>query len=282
MLRDAVNSLRRRKVNTIVLVWHNGIDARPNGISNVIRRFPEIDLVIAAHSHKENPGSRIGRSYVVQPGAYGTSAVLAKIFFDDRSFRISRIESLLMRGDVKKPAADLMKLKYHAEAPWHKIVNNKICRKGDLSAARLPFIGAKALAAAGNTQGAVFTVQTPQKEAAYLERCKDLYRILPFRNLLCTVELSSGELKALMKELEYTSRRFNRRIGVCGFTYRRGKRKQPAFIAAPERISITVSDFTMTGSAVLRRIVSEDPRRWRKLDMVERDAVAKYLSMQKQ
>lgn len=278
VLRNAVNELLRRKVNAIVLVWHNGTEAYPNGINNVIRRFPEIDLVIAAHSHRENPGSRIGSCYVVQPGAYGTAAAFAKIIFDDRTLKISRIESVLLRGNKRVPDAGLMKLNRQAAAPWHRIIHGKVCCKGDLAASVFPSLGAAAIAAAGNTAGAVFTVQTPRKEYAYLNSCKDLYRLLPFRNLLCTVELSRHELKALMKELEYSSRRFNRRVGVYGFTYRRGKGKQQELVVPAERMSITVSDFTMTGSAVLRRIIAEKPRRWRKLDVVERDAVAKYLS----
>lgn len=278
VLRSAVNALRARKVHAVVLVWHNGMDAHPNGIRNVIRRFPGIDLVIAAHSHQENPGSSVGRTYVVQPGAYASSAALVRIFFNDRTLKIDRIESALLRGNRHKPAADMVRFNRSAAAPWHRLIHKKICRKGDLSAGRFPSLAARAIAAAGGTQGAVFTAATPKKEAAFLDRYKDLYRILPFRNLLCTVELSREELKTLLAELERSSRRFNRRIGVHGFTYRRGRKNAPPQVRAPERITITVSDFTMTGSAVLRRILREQPRRWKKLDIVERLAVAEYLS----
>ena len=105
-----------------------------------------------------------------------------------------------------------------------------------------------------------------------------LHRLLPFRNFLCTVELERRELREFMEELSRNAARFKRRIAVRGFAWRPGTRKHPAFFEAPMRIRLTLTDHTLVSSAVLRRVTAARPECWRRLDILERTAVADFLS----
>ena len=275
-LSNAVKQLRKEKVNALILVWHCALDNRYNGPFQAARLFPEIDLIICAHSHKENPGVRYRSSYFVQPGAYASSAALVKIHYDDKTLKVSRITSTLLRGNAGAPAPDLAALNKNAVKPFYKDIYRKVCRKGDLSAKNFPRLAAQALAEAGKTQGAVFTSAIPDKYASKGDCYKDLFRIIPYWNILCTVELTRSELKAFLEDLHKNNRKFKRTTGIYGFQWTPGRGRKPGVFRAPEKLRITVNSYTMTSSPVLKKLL-KTPGRWHSLPLVERDIVEKFL-----
>lgn len=275
-LRRQIIRLRREKVHFILLLWHNGIDARPNGAAHVLKRFPEIDLVVAAHSHKENAGVRISNSYLVQPGAHGTSASLVRITYNDRTLKVEKISSCLLRGVPGERSADIDGLSKRAVKPFYPEIFRKVCRKGDLSYRNFPRLGAEALKKAGATQGAVFVCSTPGKGAG--EQYRDLFRLMPYWNTLCTVELNRDELKALLEDLHKNSRKFKRTVWTAGFTWTPPSRRSKGRFQAPPVLSVTVSSYTMVTSPVLKKVLREKTPRWKhRGDLVERDVVKNHL-----
>lgn len=58
---------------------------------------------------------------------------------------------------------------------------------------------------------------------------------------------------------------------------RNGRRK--GVLKAPEKISITVNNYVMTSSPVLKRVLS-DTGRWQHLGLTERSVVCRYLEEQ--
>ena len=276
VLREAVSVLRREKVHLILLLWHNGVESRPNGAAQLLRRLPEIDLIIAAHSHKEHAGLRIRNCYLVQPGAYGTSAALVTVNYDDKSNKVTSIRSSLLRGGINA-APDLIALNKRAVKPFCPKIFEKVCLKGDLSLRKFPALGAEALRRAGETEGAVFVSSMPEKHAAGAENYKDLFRIISFRNTLCTVTLTRNELKALLADLHKNNRKFKRVTGTAGFHWIPGTHKKPHRLEAPPLIRVTVSSYIFTASPVLRALLREKTPRWQHIDMVEREAVRNYL-----
>ena len=278
VLRNILAEIRRQQVSFILLVWHNGREARPNGIAHVIRNFPEIDAVVAAHSHRADPGSREGNCYVVQPGAYALSCAALSITDDDRSGKVLGIRSRLLAPEPENPDPELSRLARRSTAFWYELGRKRICRPGELAFARFPALAAEALTRAGGTSGAIFVCRTPGNGNVPPDSLAALHRLLPFRNVLCTVELERSELRELMEELSRNAARFKRRIAVRGFSWQPGTRKRPPFFKAPMRLRLTLTDHTLLSSAVLRRVMSARPDCWRRLDVTERDAVAAFLS----
>ena len=278
VLRKTLSEIRRQQVSFILLVWHNGLEARPNGIAHVIRNFPEIDAVVAAHSHRADPGSREGNCYVVQPGAYALSGALLGITYDDRDGKVRSIRSRLLAPEPENPDPGLSLLARRSAAYWHELCKKRICRPGELDFPLFPSLAAEALTRAGGTPGAVFVCRAPGNGNVPPDSLAALHRLLPFRNLLCTVELERDELRELMEELSRNAAKFKRRIAVRGFSWRPGTRKHPAFFKAPMRIRLTLTDYTLVSSAVLRRVMAARPDCWRRLDITERAAVAAFLS----
>ena len=274
-LSNAVTALRKEKVHALILLWHCASDNRNHGPFQAARLFPEIDLIIAAHSHKENPGSRCQSAYVVQPGSHASSAALVKFHYDDKTLKVGKITSSLLRK-TSTPAPDLAALEKRAVKPHYPKIFSKVCRKGDLSAANFPRLAARALAAAGGTQGAVFTGAIPEKYASNANCYKDLFRLLPYWNPLCTVELTKSELKAFLEDLHKNNRKFKRTTGIYGFRWTPGNRRSQGVFQSPEKIRITVTNYAMTSSPVLKKLLN-DPLRWNSLAVTEREVVAVFL-----
>lgn len=274
VLEAQLEALKKEQVHFTVLLWHNGVGKGNFSAKALLKGITGIDLVIGAHTHEEHSGFRSGKSYMVQPGAHGTSAALVTLQYNDRTFAIEKVESTLLRGVPGKgdPAIDL--LSKRAVKPYYPAIYRPICRRGDLSARNLPRLGAAALRLAGKTQGALFSANIPHGKSAHYRQYRDLFRLMPYWTTLCTVTVTRSELKALLEDLQRNAPKFKKIIGFSGFSWHRGVLK------APPRITLTVSSYMMVTSPVLRRILHEKVPRWRHTGIVEREAVVSFLSRQ--
>jgi 2',3'-cyclic-nucleotide 2'-phosphodiesterase/3'-nucleotidase len=80
-VESAMATLRRKeRPDVIVLAAHMGLgDAGENQVSAIATQVPGIDAIFFGHTHREEPGKRIGGALVVQPKNWGMS--LARIDF---------------------------------------------------------------------------------------------------------------------------------------------------------------------------------------------------------
>ena len=272
VLRAQLKALKEEKVHFTILLWHNGVEEGSFSAKKLLRNIRGIDLVIGAHSHQEHSGSRNGTVYMVQPGAYGSSAALVTLQYNDRSLEVEKVESTLLRGVPGRKDSDIETLRKNAVKPFYPFIYRPVCRRGDLSARNFPRLGAAALRLAGRTQGALFSANIPHGKSAHYRQYRDLFRLMPYRTTLCTVTVTRSELKALLEDLQKNAPKFKKFIGFSGFSWHRGVLK------APPRITLTVSSYMMVSSPVLRRILYEKLPRWHHTGIVEREAVISFLS----
>ena len=275
-LPRVLGELRKEAPHFTVLIWHRGAEELGRNDFHSPAFYPEIDLVIGAHTHKENRGQIFPGSYFVQPGPYATSAALVKVFYDDKSFKVTKIESALLRGNHSRPDPAVTALSKGAVKPFYPQIYKKICRRGDLEPGRFPRLGAQALCRAGKSQGAVFAVTFPARRFKGGALYKDLFQLLPFRNTLCVVSLDKKELKELLEDLHLNNARFKRTVGFHGFSWQPGKEVRSEHFKNGGKITLTVSSYLMTSSPVLKRIMKKS-NHWRHLGIVEREAVQEFL-----
>ena len=103
-LRRIMPEIRAAAPDVVILFWHNGLYSSIGSMGNFLRRFPEIDLVVGGHSHQEHPGERAGHVHFVQTGRFAEAAGRIRITLDDRTRRILRIDSELLRpGTLPDP-----------------------------------------------------------------------------------------------------------------------------------------------------------------------------------
>ena len=89
--------IRKAKCDALVLAAHVALKGNFGELYRILQKFPEFDAVIAAHSHKEHPGSIVAKKIAVQPGPFGESAALLRFYFDDKTGKLVEIKSELLR-----------------------------------------------------------------------------------------------------------------------------------------------------------------------------------------
>ena len=96
-LQRVLPEVRAAGPDVVVLVQHDGEYFRGGNLYRRLRAFPEIDLVIGAHTHQKNAGVRVGESWFVQPGSHAEVVAAIRIDFDERERVVRRITSELLR-----------------------------------------------------------------------------------------------------------------------------------------------------------------------------------------
>jgi len=119
-IRDAVREVRAAGADIVLVTVHSGLnepssyDTVSTGVpsenvaARVASEVPGIDLVLYGHSHKENRGSTIGQTLLIQPKNWATSVDIAHLIVSRSGghWVVSEKRSDLVRaaGHVENPA----------------------------------------------------------------------------------------------------------------------------------------------------------------------------------
>ena len=284
-LRRIMPEILAAEPDLIVLAWHSGLYTPPGTMFRFLAEFPEIDLVLAGHSHEEEPGRGISGAWFVQAGRYAGCFARITAEFDDRNGRLLRIRSELVRPDPSQPpdAGTTRVLEpflraYRPVAEKVLAVTEQPLRlpeKGD-NTAPICRLGAEAMRDATGADAALFSVSALPEIGIPAEVTNaELFRLLPYENELCTVKLTGEEFARLVKEIGAASRRGRsvfRFSGVDAECRAEGGRHVPA---PPEKLTLAVTAYTLTVTPVLKQKLETGA--FRRTGLFERDAVAGYL-----
>ena len=292
VLREILPEVRKRRPHIIVLAWHNGLYSVLGPLGKFLEEFPEIGLVLGAHSHQENPGERVGSALYVQAGAHGYAAGAVEIATDDATGRIVKLTSRLIRPDALRPdpAVTMLakRLRRETNGLYHRKLGNfspplrqirrgeydsplgrwcaeaaRVCADADAGVIRLPVTDFKALGRGIRSYG-------------------ELFRILNHRNEVCSLIVTRTELEGFLDEQQKIDRKL-RREGVFflagpGIKAHRSPRGEFFRIDAPERLRLAVSDYLIAGSRILRPLAFRTDRDFRRTGVLERDAAATLMT----
>ncbi len=286
-LRRVMPEIRRTEPGLVVLAWHNGLYSAAGPIWKLLREFPEIDLVIGGHSHEEHAGERAGSAWFVQPGSHAAGFVRVRAEFDDGTGRLLRIDSELVRPDpARPPSPEIREFLARSRQNRETAVTRTIAVTGE--PLRLPkrrefnhplgALGAAALREAADADLALFSVSCFEIEIPRQVTFETLHRLLPYRNRVCTIELSSGELKALVEEQFELASRWKTVSAFTGITATTDRSGKLIRLDAPERAVLALTDYSLVSSRVLRPLLDQPGRQWRVTGKTEFDAVAEFLA----
>ncbi|MBS1370145.1 MAG: bifunctional metallophosphatase/5'-nucleotidase [Lentisphaeria bacterium] len=284
-LRRIMPQLLAAKPELVVLAWHSGPYTPPGTMFRFLAEFPEIDLVLAGHSHEEEPGRKIAGAWFVQAGRYAACFARIRAEFDDGTGRLLRITSEIVRPDDADPRIDAgaeqaARPFLAACAPYAETVIAttqeplRLPEKRD-NTAPICRIGAEALKAAAGSDAAMFSVSAlPQFAIPRAVTNAGLFTLLPYENELCTVELTKTEFTALLKEVGAASRRGRSVFSFAGIRVRE-KGKEWTAPDAPEKLTLAVTAYSLTSNPLLRGKMEAGA--YRRLGVTEREAVAACL-----
>ena len=272
--------IRAAEPEVVILLWHNGEYWPGGNLGRLLHEFPEIDLVVGGHTHEEQPGKRIGGRFFVQPGARGEAAAHIIVTVDDSTRKIISISSELIR-----PAAE-------AEPGLLKIITSHRPEDPEITKLdeplRLPepaehnsafgLLAARAMAEAAGCDAAIFYSSSRRLVSEKRLTEAGLYRLMPYRNRICVIEISREELRRFLEDrLEYV-RNYPAALAGYGFTFTIDRRRKLDKFSAPERMTLALSDYLASGSEIIRQLARDPARGFRVLpEMTEREAVKKFL-----
>lgn len=193
-------------VDVIILLRHAGIYGGGENLSALLKNIPEVDLVIGAHTHRAEPGRRVGSAWYVQPPANGTGLAECTFYFDTERRRIQQIES---RISCFAPG----------ENDENESVPETLPAPG---AGKTPDFFARKIRGKMHSDLAVCygaSIESWQKLQDKSEpTLGDYYRAFPYFDLLVTVEVDFNEARQIVSELYDFAAGRNLPVSVSGFT----------------------------------------------------------------
>ncbi len=284
----------------IVLAAHQGwLENDPRGVNEIpliVRSFPEIDLILGGHTHRQHPGREIGfRTWYVQPGRHGESVAVVDAVLDTRRHRVLRLESRLAPVDESTPEDPAV-----ADAMAGVLARTAVAaraRVGELGAAvaatGLPGLDcpiseliSAAIAASAGTRVAVHGKLGPEGLPAGAVTEADLFAAIPYENSIAVAELTVAEIEQILAEqLRHRTRSaFNGIWGLYADVESGGRVRvrPPRDWREGQRLATAFNSYTVAGAGgrfpVLRRIVRRRACRLRDTETGTRDAVRAYLA----
>lgn len=204
-LDEIIPAVMSAKSDMIVLAVHQGSfqgDKNDSNISRIAAKYPQIDLILGAHTHQEVPGENIGlSSWYVQAGCYGSSFVRIVAKVELEKHKTVKIESIIMNVSA---SSDLFKF----SDGFQDIVSSAAKSSGrsiayfkdEASAAEVnSLIGRAFINSAGDVSSAMLILQSNGIwQGKFTE--DDLFRIFPFEDTVCLIELDDNEMKMVIDE----------------------------------------------------------------------------------
>lgn len=277
--------VRAVRPDVVVLAWHNGLYSSVGSLATFLRDFPEIDLVLGAHSHEEHPGERAGRAWYVQSGSHAAAVARIRIEVNDDTRKILRIRSELLRPDPERPDPEALRLLEPCRAAWRKDFFRPFVRlKEPLRRPRereygsaFGRIGGEALRRATGAEAALFAVRSGSRVLGPEVTREALFRLLPYENRVCTIALSRKELRRFAEEQFELAKRWKRIPVFTGVTVSVSRAGKVADVKAPERLTLALTDYTLVSSRVLKPLLAEPGREWKVFPFTEREAFGREL-----
>ena len=238
VLQHSIKAARRAGAEVIVLLRHAGKYGGKENLATLTKNMPEIDLVIGAHTHEADAGTRIGNFWYVQAEPFGRSLLKVTIKFDKKAKSVRQIESELLKlREVRQPVP--------TAALQGK---SKLRIDSDVNFA------AMRMQKKFNSDLALYAVNRGWQLSELMKKSQprmwDYYRAFPHYDPVITVKVSAGELQAILQEYLQFAHRRKQVISAAGFAYtsKRGKLQTLAFDSEKECYTLAISAYAAAGA----------------------------------
>ncbi|MBM3859787.1 MAG: bifunctional metallophosphatase/5'-nucleotidase [Verrucomicrobia bacterium] len=218
-LRRIVPAARKAGAQLFVLVVHQGYKERGDDHANQIRaiaeRFPELEVIIGGHSHREFHGLRIGQSLYTQAGFHGRRLGRVDLVFDTEKRKVvSRRSRTLSSEETVGPDQALMSLaredleraQRYLATPLGEAAEDISPRGGPKRETPIHDLICRAIAAALEQRGVKVDAVVHGLLSARELLAKgpvtiaDVWRIVPYENTVGVAQLRPSQLREILDE----------------------------------------------------------------------------------
>jgi 2',3'-cyclic-nucleotide 2'-phosphodiesterase (5'-nucleotidase family) len=302
MLTRILPEIHRAKPDVIVLAahqaWFEGRDPRNiNEIASLAERFPDLDLILGAHSHRLIPGMRIGhRTWYVQAGCHAQQLAIVTLTVNTEANEVVDIAShtrQITQVDAEDAglAQALQPWLEQARAERERIIAPALAapisstgRPGSTCATSELLCAAIAAAARAPI---VMHGRLSQKSLGRQVTGADLFALVPYENTIVLADVTRAELEDIISE-QWKYRDSYRFSGLYGARARinngkatvlgLGQNEPPP--VDDERLTIAMNSHTAAGAGafpVLVAILQKQETRMRDTGISTRQAVEDFL-----
>ncbi len=218
-LKTVVPALRQAGAQVLVLVCHQGYreagDDHANQINAIARNFPELDVIIGGHTHREFPEFEVSNVLYCQAGYFGIDLGRVDLVFDTERGRVVRRAAKTILMDGRVPLDDkVVKLVGREIDQSQKLLGTVIgeakadfdlrgAPKRETSIHDLIFdsvaeaLRNRGVRLDGIVHGILERRGTIEKGAITIG---DIWKVMPYENTLGCCELSRSDLLAILEE----------------------------------------------------------------------------------
>jgi 2',3'-cyclic-nucleotide 2'-phosphodiesterase (5'-nucleotidase family) len=278
--------------------WMAGDDRGVNEVAEIARRFPEIDLILGGHTHRQFAGMPVGNSvWYMQAGKHGDSIGVVDAIVDTDMHETLNIRSVLEPVDesvgIPERAFESVRELYAAALAAADEVVGTVGE--DITPYGMPGIDCamselfcRALVEAS---GADFAIHGTLSDAALNKGVVthgDLFAVVPYENGIGVAELTPEELKVIVHE-QCENREsyvacgiygFQADLGANGFVNNlrdlRGRALDPE-----KRYKVAFNSYTVAGGGgrfpQLRRLLRRPEANLAEVETNSREALRDYL-----
>ncbi|NLF19705.1 MAG: hypothetical protein GX595_20935 [Lentisphaerae bacterium] len=196
----------------VVLATHQGwLESDPrqiNEVNDLAQRYPEIDLILGAHTHRAIPGLRIGpTAWYVQPGALATHVAAVRARLDTAAHRVVELSSELVPADAAPsldPGPEIRAMLAKTAAEAGEVVCHLPaaipCGGTPGVSCALSELLCRALAEAADAEVVLHGTLGRSGLPAGPVTERDLFAIVPYENNVTLAELTTAELEVVVAE----------------------------------------------------------------------------------
>ena len=202
----------RAKPDLILLAIHGGdqiyFSAKFN-LYDLIRKYPQIDLVLCGHSHQTDPGSSMGRSSCrLQAPARANGIAVADFIFNTEKKRIVSLKTRIIGIDrcrehpvLKKQIASVSGKTFRISRQPVANIPFALCPPGKKERSNaLTRLYGQAIADYTGAEIVFYGVSSSFSQPAGILNQFQLYRLLPYHDFPVLVHLTGSEIRRILEE----------------------------------------------------------------------------------
>lgn len=218
-LRKIVPEVRMAGARVLVLVCHQGYreagDDTANQINAIARNFPELDVIIGGHTHRNFPEFKVSNILYCQADYYGIHLGRVDLVFDtDRGRVVKQQSNALLMDEQVTLDSEILRLSAAEIDRAHRVVNAIVGEAtGEFGTRAAPHketpihdLIFKAIADALSKHKVkvdaivhgIFERRATLKKGAIT--IGDIWRIVPYENTVGVAQLTPAELREVLEE----------------------------------------------------------------------------------
>lgn len=306
-LRRVLPAARAAGAEVLVLALHQGYkelgDDHANQLRAVAERFPELDVIIGGHTHREFDGVRVGRILYTQAGFHGQYLGRVDFVFDTEKHKVVSRRSLPVQIHQNAAAdesvmalvrEDLKRATEYLATPLGEAAGDFSTRGGSKLETPVHNLLCEAIASALQARGVKVDgvvhglLANRELLAKGVLTVSDVWRIVPYENTVGVAQLRASQLREILDENVGTYGKHEFR-GIWGVRYRfdptatEGRRVTALFrangtpIGDDERLAVGFNSYELASGGLrwrrLREIADLPATRLVEYDFGTREAV---------